>query len=156
MRTILTVAVSVMLLVAPSKTHEPDFTKGISDVKVCMASENLDSLDGLKANKEARTAEEKCFIGCLMKFVEVLNSDGQYDVALFKEHINRSPDLAMDQQKKAALLEVADSCAGKASACSGHCECGAVVANCLAEGMEAKGEETIYDLLEKIFAKMDA
>nr|QHR83106.1 odorant binding protein 12 [Ceracris nigricornis] len=156
MRTFLPVAVSAMLLVVPAKTDDPDLIKGISDVRACMASENLDSLGGLKTYKEARTAEEKCFIGCIMKKVKVLNSDGQYDAALFKQHINSSPDMGKHPQMKAALLEVADACAGKVPACSGYCECGIVVGDCVAEGMEAKGHETVYDLLEKIMDKMDA
>ncbi|XP_047116311.1 uncharacterized protein LOC124796253 [Schistocerca piceifrons] len=156
MRTFLSVVVSAMLLAAPAKADEPDLTKAVKDLKDCMASENLDSLDGLKTNKEATTTEEKCFIGCMMKSVHGLNSDGEYDLDLLKEHINHCPELMKDQQKKAAAIEVAESCAGKVTGCSGYCECGIAAGDCLSEGMEAKGYETIYEWLAKVIVKADA
>ncbi|XP_049795634.1 uncharacterized protein LOC126210444 [Schistocerca nitens] len=155
MRTLLIAAVSALLFSAASKADGND-AKVMSEIKACMATENLDSLAALRTNKEARTAEEKCFVGCMMKNLHVLNSDGQYDAELFKDHINHCPELDNQPQKKAAAIEVADSCTGKVTACSGYCECGLVAGNCLSQGMETRGHETIYGWLGKIIDKMDS
>nr|QHR83095.1 odorant binding protein 1 [Ceracris nigricornis] len=155
MRTVLLVSVSAMLLAA-AKADDADQMKVISEIKACMASENLDSLEPIRANNEARTSQEKCFIGCMMKNLHVLNSDGQYDLALLKQHISHCPEMAKDPQRKADTLLVAEDCAAKVTGCNGYCECGVVAGNCLAQGMEAKGHETIYDWLRNIVDKMHA
>nr|AXY78919.1 odorant-binding protein 6 [Oedaleus infernalis] len=155
MRTLLLFSVSALLMAADAEADEATQTKVMADIKACMASENLGSLGQLRANSEARTAEEKCFVGCMMKNLHVLNSDGQYDLALLKERANDCPELARDPRKKADTLLVAEACAPQVTGCSGYCECGVIAGNCLARGMEAKGHETIYDFLRKTVDKMD-
>nr|AKC02196.1 odorant-binding protein 5 [Oedaleus asiaticus] len=152
MRTYLTLVFAAAALFAVAKA---DAEKVKEAVEKCKSSENLDSLDGLKSNKAPSTEEEKCFIGCMMMDMKLLSSDGQYDAASTKEMINSCEYLKDKPDEKSAALEVADDCAGKATGCSGHCECGPKAVGCLINGMVDKGYEESFARIDKMLQNLE-
>nr|QHR83107.1 odorant binding protein 13 [Ceracris nigricornis] len=150
MRTYLALLVAAVALFAVAQAE-----KMKEAVEKCKASENLDSLDGLKTGKAPSTKEEKCFIGCFAMDMNVLNSDGHYDAASTKEMINNCEHLKNKSDEKSAALEVADDCGRKVTDCSGHCECGPKAVGCLIKGMMDKGFEESFARVDKILQKID-
>ncbi|XP_046981839.1 uncharacterized protein LOC124551031 [Schistocerca americana] len=124
-------------------------------VEKCKASENLDSLDGIKANRQPFTSEEKCFIGCMTLDMKFLSADGQYDAANTKQMINNCEHLKDKPDEKSAALAVADECGKTVTGCNGYCECGPMTVGCLIKGMMAKGYEESFARIDKVLQKLD-
>ncbi|XP_049795754.1 uncharacterized protein LOC126210543 isoform X2 [Schistocerca nitens] len=112
-------------------------------VEKCKASENLDSLDGIKANRQPFTNEEK------------LSADGQYDAASTKQMISNCEHLKDKPDEKSAALAVADDCGKTVTGCNGYCECGPMTVGCLIKGMMAKGYEESFARIDKVLQKLD-
>nr|AEV45802.1 odorant-binding protein 4 [Locusta migratoria manilensis] len=150
------VAAAVLLLVAVANAEDSLMEIVIREVKGCMDSEHLNSIADLRSYNEAKSPEEKCFLGCMLKKFKALDADGQYDAEGLKATIQHCPRMKAHPNIQQAALQVADECAGKVTGCSDYCTCAPLATRCLHEGMKNKSFQTIFIALDEALDKMQS
>ncbi|XP_047099906.1 uncharacterized protein LOC124717174 [Schistocerca piceifrons] len=151
-----TTAAAILLLATVAKAEDSLIEIVTREVKGCMDSEHLGSIGGLRSYNDPNSAEQKCFLGCMLKKFKALDADGQYSAEGLKTTIQHCPRMKSHPDIQKAALQVADECNGKVTGCSDYCSCAPLAAKCLHEGMKNKSFQTIFIALDEALDKMQS
>nr|QHR83101.1 odorant binding protein 7 [Ceracris nigricornis] len=150
------VVAAVLLLATVTNAEDSLVDIVIREVKGCMDSEHLGTIGGLRSTNDPNSAEQKCFLGCMLKKFKALDADGHYDAEGLKTTIQHCPRMKAHPNIQKAAMEVADDCNGKVTGCDDYCSCAPLASKCLHDGMKDKTFQTIFIALDEALDKLES